>query len=77
MPVAQPRLRVSLSAESSGSAPTATYFTPTFTTDRHWSGWTEIGGLGVGSPACAALGTGQVVCVVMGPDNKLTSVVGP
>jgi hypothetical protein len=43
----------------------------------NWSGWTEIGGLGVGSPACAALGTGQVVCTVMGPDNRLTSVVGP
>jgi hypothetical protein len=42
-----------------------------------WSGFTKIGGTGVGSPSCAALGTGQVVCVVLGIDNKLTSVVGP
>jgi hypothetical protein len=44
-----------------------------------WSGWTKVGGAGIGTPACAPLGTGtgQVVCVVMGVNNKLTSVVGP
>ena len=42
-----------------------------------WSGWSKIGGSGVGTPACAPLGTGQVVCTVLGIDNKLTSVVGP
>jgi hypothetical protein len=41
-----------------------------------WSGWSQIGGTGIGTP-CAALDTGQVVCVVMGINNKLTSVVGP
>jgi hypothetical protein len=42
-----------------------------------WSGWTEVGGVGVGSPSCAPLGAGKVVCVIMGINNKLTSVVGP
>ncbi|HXR16969.1 MAG TPA: hypothetical protein VN777_12295 [Terriglobales bacterium] len=44
-----------------------------------WSGWTLVGGAGIGTPACSPLGTGtgQVVCVVMGINNKLTSVVGP
>ena len=42
-----------------------------------WTGWSAVGGVGVGVPACAPLGSGQVICVVMGPDNKLTSVVGP
>ena len=44
-----------------------------------WSGWTAVGGAGIGTPACSPLGTGtgQVVCVVMGINNKLTSVVGP
>ena len=42
-----------------------------------WSGWTKVGGSGVGSPACASLGSTQVVCLIMGPTNKLSSVVGP
>lgn len=42
-----------------------------------WTGWTKIGGTGVGTPACAPLGTGKVVCTVVGVNNALTSVVGP
>jgi len=42
-----------------------------------WTGWTKVGGSGVGSPSCAPLGSGKVVCLIMGPTNKLTSVVGP
>jgi hypothetical protein len=42
-----------------------------------WVGWNEVGGTGIGIPACSPLGTGQVVCVVMGVNNRLTSVVGP
>jgi hypothetical protein len=42
-----------------------------------WTGWTKVGGSGVGSPSCAPLGSGKVVCPLMGPTNKLTSVVGP
>jgi hypothetical protein len=42
-----------------------------------WTGWAQVGGTGVGTPACAPLGTGQAVCVVMGVNNKLSSVVGP
>jgi hypothetical protein len=41
-----------------------------------WAGWAQIGGTGVGTPACSPLGTGQAVCVVMGVTNKLSSVVG-
>jgi hypothetical protein len=42
-----------------------------------WTGWAQIGGRGIGTPACAPLGTGQAVCVVRGVNNRLTSVVGP
>jgi hypothetical protein len=42
-----------------------------------WTGWAQIGGRGIGTPACAPLGTGQAVCVVRGVNNKLISVVGP
>lgn len=42
-----------------------------------WTGWSKVGGTGIGIPACAALGTGQVVCIMQGVNNKLTSVVGP
>ena len=42
-----------------------------------WSGWTEVGSQGMGSPSCAPLTTDKVLCVFTQPNNQLTSTVGP
>jgi hypothetical protein len=43
-----------------------------------WTSWTpKVGGVNVGSPACASLGSSKVLCVVVGTDSHLSSTIGP